>query len=299
MRFSGHETFAIREGWLYKGISALSETPNFFNDPYPADRLGVGNNMGKSIKHWLLSAGLAERAGGEGRKRGREIVLSKFGALVLKHDPYFNSLATWCFIHINLVHSDETTACWNWFLTNCADSIFARSDAQEQFHRWAKYEASRQPSPTTLHKDLNCFLASYAQKVPPEKSDAEEATDCPLWELGLITYYRGSQRFRANRGFKPVPAHAIGFALSSSVPQNDNRKKEEISFEDAAALNGGPGKSFLMGPGALYECVDHAVTHETKCPISIGSQVGQRTIIYNNIAPYDWAEAYYTLKGQS
>ena len=162
MRFSGHETFAIREGWLHKGVAALRDSPGVFSEKYPACQLGVGSNMAKAIKHWLLATGLAERQGGEGRKRGTDVVLSEFGRQVLKYDKYFNSKDTWAFVHVNLARSDESTGSWKWFLSSCADSVFSRSEVQEQFRRWAKFRAPKEPSPTTLQKDLNCLLSSYA-----------------------------------------------------------------------------------------------------------------------------------------
>lgn len=62
MRFGGHETFAVREGWLYKGLSLLHERPDAFSDPFVADLLGVGRNMAKSIRHWLSVTGQIGRA---------------------------------------------------------------------------------------------------------------------------------------------------------------------------------------------------------------------------------------------
>ena len=68
MKFSGHETFAIREGWLHKGLKLLIEEPELLYDEYVADFLGVGKNMSRSIRHWLEVTGLAEREAGKGRQ---------------------------------------------------------------------------------------------------------------------------------------------------------------------------------------------------------------------------------------
>ena len=58
----GHSSFGIREGWLTKGIAAVSENPLLFskenNDG--ADILGVGSAMAKAIRYWLIVTGLAE-----------------------------------------------------------------------------------------------------------------------------------------------------------------------------------------------------------------------------------------------
>ena len=250
--------------------------------------------MAKAIKHWLLATGLAERRGGEGRKRGTEVVLSAFGRQILEHDPYFNFKDTWAFVHVNMAKSEESTASWKWFLSSCAESVFTRAEVLEQFRRWAKFRAPKEPSPTTLQKDLNCLLSSYAQKVPADQADAEEATDCPLWELELLAYYRGSQRFRVNRKPKDLPSQVIGFALALSTDASEsNRAIEELTFEEAAALDCGPGRTFLMGPSALYECVEEVIGREPDCPIQIGSQAGQRTIKYPRLAPSEWVNEFY------
>jgi hypothetical protein len=69
MRFGGHETFAVREGWLHKGMTLLDAQPERQHDPFVADHLGVGRNMAKSIWHWLKVTRLIdiEREGRETR----------------------------------------------------------------------------------------------------------------------------------------------------------------------------------------------------------------------------------------
>ena len=65
MRFSGHETFACRTTWLYKGIDFLHKRRNSDNQIditklsgyHPTIDLGVGKNMVNAIRHWLLAFG--------------------------------------------------------------------------------------------------------------------------------------------------------------------------------------------------------------------------------------------------
>jgi hypothetical protein len=299
MRFSGHETFAIREGWLYKGLTALRDHPTFYEEPFPADRLGVGSNMAKSIKHWLVASGLAHYGDKLAGSRARAIDISEFGRAVLDGDPYFNKLGTWCFIHTNLVNSQDTTAAWQWFFTSCADTVFGRSDVQEQFRRWSNLYSPKSPSPTTLQKDLNCLLSSYAHRTTAsERVDPEEAVECPLWDLELLDFYQGSARFRVNRQPKKLPAEAIGYALSlTAADSQSKRAAAEVTFEDACQLGGGPGKVFLMGPSALYDCLAGAIEDGSKGPIQIKSLAGQRVISFRNQNPVDWVKHYYDRTG--
>ena len=89
MRFGGHETFPIREGWLHKGLKLLTERPELLVADDVADWLGVGRNMAKSIRHWLMATGLAVRAAKETGQFTRRTLLepTQLGALVWEHDP--------------------------------------------------------------------------------------------------------------------------------------------------------------------------------------------------------------------
>lgn len=46
IKLKGHETFALREGWLNKGLAKVDANPKVFSENYGADALGVGSNIG-------------------------------------------------------------------------------------------------------------------------------------------------------------------------------------------------------------------------------------------------------------
>ena len=71
MKFGGHETFPVREGWLHKGLKLVVEDPEKLIDEHVADWLGVGRNMAKSIRYWLQATGLCEQAIGKEASQGR------------------------------------------------------------------------------------------------------------------------------------------------------------------------------------------------------------------------------------
>jgi len=89
MRFGGHETFPIREGWLNKGLRLLIDEPEKLVDEYYADWLGVGRNMGKSIKHWLVATGLATPISTTRSTKKSRLQETELGKLISKYDPYF------------------------------------------------------------------------------------------------------------------------------------------------------------------------------------------------------------------
>ncbi len=57
--FSGHESFAVRYGWLPKLYEAATEDPDLFSsDERAILTLGLGRNMVKSIRFWGDALGL-------------------------------------------------------------------------------------------------------------------------------------------------------------------------------------------------------------------------------------------------
>ncbi len=49
-KFSGHQTFAFRYGWLEKGVHGVQECPALFSEDDALVRLGVGKNLVASIR---------------------------------------------------------------------------------------------------------------------------------------------------------------------------------------------------------------------------------------------------------
>ncbi len=86
MYFAKHETFYIREGWLYKGMAAIkaaeteNELPTIFLDQDGPERLGMGRNMVRSLRFWMQATGLADE---DRADQGRTIHrLTEFGEWV-------------------------------------------------------------------------------------------------------------------------------------------------------------------------------------------------------------------------
>ena len=98
MKFRGYETFSLRKGWLHKGISGIINDGRLFyyKDSTPMDKLGIGSNMVKALKYWLLATGLVIEVYNDGK---REMVLSDVGQVIWDNDPYFQEKGTWQIIH--------------------------------------------------------------------------------------------------------------------------------------------------------------------------------------------------------
>lgn len=289
MKFSGHETFHIREGWLHKGLALLHDSLDKFYDPFMHDWLGVGSNMGKSIQHWLVATGLAERKLGD---KGRTAV-SELGHTIFEGDPYFLSPFTWWVLHINLVNGVDQSSSWNWFFNHFAQTQFKKEHCVEQLLRYLSTRGANLPGIRTLERDIGCLLSSYARIVPEENTDPEESYSCPFRELGMLTYFKDTGAYHLTRNIRKIPAHALAYCLSVSMPNSDSQICE-ISVSDAATGMNGPGRCFGLSPNGVFDLVESIIQSEPQCGIELVALAGKRMIQLPNLKPIEWISRYFT-----
>lgn len=315
MRFGGHQTFAIRGGWLYKGLRMVVEDPKRMDDPDVADWLGVGRNMAKSIYHWLQATGLAEKELSGGR-RTKVLRPTRLGDAVWEHDRYFLLPGTWWAVHVELVSRRAFAYTWNWFFNVFSSVRFERPVCVEGLRRHLAAVGDRVPRPRTLDRDVACLLRSYAVSVPRQEEDPEDVMECPLSELGIMLHSRQTGFYHVNRGLKPVPFELFGYALaigrkralarqaagrrvggptgrragggrlSDRPSANTDRSLAELVHEAGA-----PGRVFAMTAEALYELV---AGYEREGLVRLDGQAGERIVRLRASGPAtDWIQRYY------
>ncbi len=293
MKFSGHETFPVREGWLHKGMKLVSDSPDLFLDEEVADQLGVGRNMAKSIRHWLVVTGLAEATGGESRGNEPLLRLTELGQLVRTFDPYFLDRGTWWILHANLVNNIEATTTWSWFFNNFNHDRFDRAVCLESLRRFVESSQKRIPSISTLTRDLGCLLQSYARMIPATNDDPEDGADCPFRELGLLTYYRTSGYYRIDNSQKNLSPYVFGYVMSLAFPATaSTSRKTDVRLLDAVRTSGGPGRVFCLNGESLFETVSRIEATSEKL-VQIAGLAGDRTIRTCGLEPNEWACRFF------
>lgn len=297
MKFGGHETFAIREGWLHKGLKLLRESPERLHDPHVADWLGVGRNMGKSIKHWLLATGLATVSGGVGKNF--HLVVTPLGELIADRDPYFIQVGTWWALHVELINCREHAVTWWWFFNYFSLTRFDRPMCLGALQTHLELTKQRAPAPKTLQRDIACLISTYATYLPTETTDPEDADDCPLRELGLMTYSRATGTCTLDAAIKDVPAELLGYALSKGLGlSGTGAKMIDITLREASSLEGGPGKAFVMGPDALFELALRSEPMVGRSKLEVAGLGAERTIRLASRHRHEWLADYYGRTGE-
>lgn len=253
VKLKGNESFNIREGWLRKGIVAISDDPSAFTQPNAMDTLGVGSKMVKAIRFWLQATGLTQEVRGPGKRQ--QIVTEDFGEIIVNKDPYFEEINTLWLFHLKIVSNIRLCTAWNLFFNNIAFEQFNRSDLISNMnHLMVKFFGEGSFSEKLLADDcasiLNMYCASETTSLDPE-----ENMNSPFANLGLIQK-NGSRNNAMYERVQPHPQKLDKLIVLYCILQILDEKKKSISVNDLLNISNGPGKVLQLRKQLLYDYLD-------------------------------------------
>ncbi len=259
-QFSGHETFPLRYGWLkkaYDAVRATEKSPEtksdnksvFLGDDAIAS-FGVGKNMVGSMRHWASAAGIIADGNGPNAICTTDIGRKIFGGHGL--DPYMEHSATLWLIHWHLAGRPDRTT-WYWAFNYYPSLMFERHHLVKGLEKLATQFNWSRVAASTLKRDVECFVRTYAAYSSDEQGDHEDSLESPLIELGLIKAVGKRDGFRFARGPKPTLGDGVfTYALIDFWAQQQS-KASVISFEALAYEPGSPGRVFLLEENDLAD----------------------------------------------
>ena len=187
MKFRGHETFFLRKGWLYKGMSNVVREPGVFQGAAgnPMDVLGIGANMVKSLRYWLVATKLTS----EPRAGRRNQELTELGHIIFENDPYMEEIGSIWLVHLMLASNEDDATSWYLFFNEFNKAEFDVEDFRSSVVKYIRMQKDGTfPSERAVEDDFNCIINTYVPRVKldPQKVHPESNIDCPLGELGLV-----------------------------------------------------------------------------------------------------------------
>lgn len=233
MKFRGHETFAIRKGWLHKGMKHVTNNPRVFvdKDINQMDELGIGANMVKALRYWLQVVGLTT----EGRGNNRNQEFTDFGNIVWENDKFIEEDGTLCLLHYKLISNDDDMAtAWRYFFNVFAMNEFTKDDFIDGIKHFIETEGNGENvADRSLEDDFDCIIKTYitASVLNPKKDNPENNIDSPLGELGLIRVSdKKAKLFRKDSPRKDAINPLIILAIIlSEKEKNDDGNELKIS----------------------------------------------------------------------
>ncbi|TBD01838.1 DUF4007 family protein [Rhizobium ruizarguesonis] len=285
--FGRHETFALREGWLDKGLSRIISAGGFKGDLETADALGLGKNMAKSLQFWVEATGLASR-GGASEGRFSPLTATSFGRLVSDLDVHFEySVSTW-FVHMILARRPGTA--WNWFFNDFRSGVFDRETCVEGLLRHVRDHAVNQTTITVLQREVACMLGTYASLPASEAQDPEDFTISPLRTLGLLVKHTDTGRFEKTAPLDAVPVEAFLACVQWIVSDADT---ETLPLSDLISRRGSPARLFNIDGDTINELAHAAAEEYGDRGVRLSLLGSTRTITMPRMAAPEWYSLHF------
>lgn len=245
-KFSGHETFYIRKGWLYKGLKNLESNPCVFTDKTinTSDTFGLGVSMVKSLRYWLQAVGLTRE---EKVRNSTQYVFTELGTIIDNYDKYMEEIGTLCLLHYKLATNSELATSWYYFFNEFAMHEFTKEDYLDSIATHLKFKQI-EPALKSLENDYTCILNTY---IPKKLTDPEDNMECPLSELGLIEQKDKKVYKKATLKEGVIPPQVM---LAMIVDQHPD--ETEIKIADILKEKNSVGKLFNLDFIALYSYLD-------------------------------------------
>ncbi|UZE96818.1 DUF4007 family protein [Alkalimarinus alittae] len=289
-KFSGHDTFPLRYGWLFKATKHLSMGGSFQTSNEDKTReaiveLGVGKNMVNAIRYWAESSSIFDtsvKANIVTHSVSEEAKLI-FGDNTNEGlDPYLENAASIWLIHFWLNFNIESLTAYRYFFNYSNVQYFEKAtfldicitDTQQ-------LTSSESPNDKTIKKDIDCFLNTYSKKAVKAGASAktnEDSFASPLVELGLIQelgggYFSSPLDLRAD-----LPINIFIYSvLRFSEMELAHSGASSMDFDTLLTKPYSPGRIFRLSEKGLGQKLDEA-QRRTNGDISWVDSLGLRQV---------------------
>lgn len=293
--FGRHESFPLRYSWLPKGFAAFDEDRSIFDSEEATVVLGVGKNMVRSIRYWLLATRMIEA-------QGLELWPTELGARLLREDgwdPYLEDEGTIWLIHWLLSSNPAQSTVQFYFFNFFHKFSFTAQEAQTAFLDFLASTLRTRYAATTAKKDIAVLLRMYIRSRSVGGTPLEELLDSPLASLNLISHFADSRSYQSPLHARPdLPVHVLEFALGSLF---DEMGVSQLPIESLLHTRDG-----WPCPGTIFRLTENGLLAKLEELVSLGA--GQWDLretaglhqLYRleNDSPMKALERHYSLHGR-
>ena len=284
MPYGKHESFHIREGWLPKGMEAIRRDPRALRRKSAPMDLGLGRNMVRALRFWLVATGLARTT-----RSGQ--VLTPFGEMVWRYDRYLEDEGTLWLIHYHLACREDNATAWYWFFNHFAYSVFDQETFVEELGQWAlNYENRKPVARRTLERDFQVLIRTY---LPSGRDRSpEDLMESPLAELGLLEALDG-KRYRL---LQPAPDRLHPLIVLRVLLQRrpgEPRTERQIGLTQVLREPMSVGRVFNLGAAGLIEILNRLEIRYPEYAVRLIRTAGLDQLTLPETEPMAVLERYY------
>jgi hypothetical protein len=267
-KFTGHDTFSLRYGWLYKAVNHLNsggklQTSKEEETQEAIIKLGVGKNMVNAIRYWAESAGLLSSKRTQSNisysssDEGNYLFNDKTGK-----DPYLEHSGSIWLIHFWLCFNQNEVTSYRYFFNFFNGEYFEKqillAHMSEDISKLTTGDVILNES--TIQKDIDTFLNTYSKKLKANSHiSGEEQFNSPLSELNLIQD-NGKNHYLSDLNEKEeLPIEIFIYALLKFVQKESKISKvSKVNFKSLLLDAYSPGRIFRLSEKGLGVKLDKA-----------------------------------------
>lgn len=260
--------------------------------------LGVGKNMTRAIRFWVVAASVAQPAEGGGYS------ITPFGRALLDHegfDPFLEDIRTLWLIHWKFsTNYEEPLFAWNYMLNHWAHPEISRMEAVRAFRKEAA-RMRRELSQVTLEQHFDTFLHTYVPTRGRKGNIQEDNLDCPLVELELIERIgerpvEDSEKrepiYAFRREAKPEITPGLFIYCLNDFWGRRHAKEGTLSFRSISVGEGSPGQIFKLSESDIRERLGRLVK-DSEGAFTYHESATQQYVERHAPADFDFLPAIY------
>ena len=183
--FGQHQSFYLREGWLHKGLEAITQDKSLLTQKEAFEKLGIGKNMITALRFWLVACGVAEYD-----MKNKSYTITEMGQLIFDNDSNLNLSFSKALIHYYLaknseiadINGNKSATVIYWFFNELEGTVFEKQFLLEQYTKWATMQ--KDVSENSLKRDIECLIQMY--DINNMYFDPEDVLHSPLADLKLV-----------------------------------------------------------------------------------------------------------------
>ncbi|WP_342558618.1 DUF4007 family protein [Metasolibacillus sp. FSL K6-0083] len=178
MAYGRHESFYLRNKWISKGLKHVNNMPTFFYEKDNFEKIGLGKNMVRSLRFWLMALNLIY----EDNKTHK---LTPLGEVIFEKDRLLEKQSTKAILHSELLNNlGDTATVFNWFFVDFKETIITKVELKTIFKAWVEIREPKAVSDKSLDRDIDVLIQLYTKEA--DENDPEDSIFSPFTSLQLI-----------------------------------------------------------------------------------------------------------------
>ena len=188
---------------------------------------------------------------------------------------------------------------WEWFFNEFHERQFSREACVNAFLEHVAERASNKPSEAVAQTRHRLRSAGVRHALGWRiTTDPEDASVCPLRELGLVVRHSDVHRFEKGHPLDAVPVEAF-IACASKTRRRNPGLGQRALYRSAARSRNGPARVLGLRGDQLEDMAEAATSVYGGQGVQISLLGAERYLVIPEPRPTEWFEAHFRRIGRA